>query len=79
VTIGVGDLTEMPQRANNPAKLAAKDAAPRDLHDLVAEIQSEEIREAIAACKGNKKMAAAKLGISRSFLYKKLAELDRSQ
>jgi transcriptional regulator with PAS, ATPase and Fis domain len=79
-TIGVGDLSEMPQRTSKPAKSFAMDeAAPRDLHDLVAEIQSEEIRDAIAACKGNKKMAAAKLGISRSFLYKKLAELDRAQ
>lgn len=79
-TIGAGDLTEMPRRFAEPAKLTTKSKnAPRDLHDLVAEIQSEEIREAIVACKGNKKMAAAKLGISRSFLYKKLAELDRAQ
>jgi transcriptional regulator with PAS, ATPase and Fis domain len=80
MTIGVGDLTEMPQRAAKSAKPVVRDdAAPRDLRDLVSEIQSEEIRDAIAVCKGNKKMAAAKLGISRSFLYKKLAELDRVQ
>ncbi|MET1045478.1 MAG: sigma 54-interacting transcriptional regulator [Hyphomicrobium sp.] len=81
VTIGVGDLSEMPRRDVRPAlKPAARDdAAPRDLHGLVADIQNEEIREAISACKGNKKMAAERLGISRSFLYKKLAEFDRAQ
>ncbi|MDO9441556.1 MAG: sigma-54 dependent transcriptional regulator [Beijerinckiaceae bacterium] len=81
VTIGVGDLSEMPRRDVRPSAkpMARDDGGPRDLHGLVADIQNEEIREAIAACKGNKKMAAEKLGISRSFLYKKLAELDRAQ
>jgi len=77
--IGAGDLSEMPQRMGKLPQLpVTDDAAPRDLKDIVSEIQSEEIRDAIVACKGNKKKAAAVLGISRSFLYKKLAEMDRA-
>ena len=80
VTIGVADLSEMPRRHTSPPKSVVREGGGlRDLHGLIADIQNEEIREAIAACKGNKKMAAAGLGISRSFLYKKLAELDRAQ
>lgn len=80
ITIRVEDLTEMPQRPVQRTKPVApvEQAPPRDLKNLVAEIQNEEIREAIAVCNGNKKQAAAALGISRSFLYKKLAEIDRA-
>ena len=43
---------------------------------MISEVQNEQIRQAIAACGGNKKKAAANLGISRSFLYKRLAEIE---
>jgi len=36
------------------------------------------IRDALQRFEGNKKKAAEYLGISRSHLYKKLAELDAS-
>ena len=48
------------------------------LKSAIAELQNEQIREAIAACGGNKRKAAASLGISRSFLYKKLAEIGET-
>ena len=44
---------------------------------MISEIQNEQIKEAIAACGGNKKKAAANLGISRSFLYKRLVEIEQ--
>ena len=58
-----------------PPPIAPRDLPSRDLKNVVAELKNEQIREAIAACGGNKKKAAALLGISRSFLYKKLAEM----
>lgn len=77
VMVRVEDLSEMPQRVHKPAKPTPRDSQPRDLKNVISEIQNEEIKEAIAACGGNKKKAAASLGISRSFLYKKLAEIDQ--
>ena len=38
-------------------------------------VQNELIRDAMIRCKGNKKRVAEVLGISRSYLYKKLAEI----
>lgn len=77
--IGVRDLSDMPPRMQEiPKPPLTSHTTPRELKAIVSDIQSEEIREAIAACNGNKKKAAAVLGISRSFLYKKLAEIDRA-
>jgi transcriptional regulator with PAS, ATPase and Fis domain len=73
VTIRIDDLSEMPQRSPKLQRSVQRNSQPRDLKNVVSEVQNEEIREAIAACGGNKKKAAASLGISRSFLYKKLA------
>jgi DNA-binding NtrC family response regulator len=70
----------MPKREYAPYKAAV--TAPRqttqlrELKNVVAELQNEQIRDAIAACGGNKRKAAASLGISRSFLYKKLLEIS---
>jgi transcriptional regulator with PAS, ATPase and Fis domain len=77
VMLRVDDLSEMPQRRQAAAREALKESSSRELKNVIAEIQKEEISEAIAACGGNKKKAAARLGISRSFLYKKLAEIDQ--
>lgn len=78
--IGVQDLSDMPQRAPTMARPPmAQEAPQRELKYIVSDILNEEIREAITACKGNKKKAAATLGISRSFLYKKLAEMERAR
>jgi transcriptional regulator with PAS, ATPase and Fis domain len=71
------DLSEMPKREFASAKAPPQQQAspPKELKSAIAELQNEQIREAIAACGGNKRKAAASLGISRSFLYKKLAEI----
>ena len=79
VTISVEDLSQMPERlGSSPPSITPRDTQSRDLKNVVAELQNEQIKEAIAAC-GNKKKAAARLGISRSFLYKKLAEMGEAQ
>jgi transcriptional regulator with PAS, ATPase and Fis domain len=75
VSVRPEDLSIAPHGLPRPLK-RPQGRQPRDLKNVVAELQNEEIREAIAANKGNKKKAAASLGISRSFLYKKLAEID---
>jgi transcriptional regulator with PAS, ATPase and Fis domain len=78
VSVRAEDLSITPQSLLRPSKRPQGDQQPRDLKNVVAEVQNEEIKEAIAANKGNKKKAAASLGISRSFLYKKLAEIDQA-
>lgn len=76
VTVGIEDLSQMPPRTGATAPpTTPRDIQSRDLKNVVAELQNVQIKEAIVACGGNKKKAAALLGISRSFLYKKLAEM----
>jgi transcriptional regulator with PAS, ATPase and Fis domain len=41
----------------------------------VGEVEEQLIRAAMVKCRGNKKQAAAELGISRSYLYKRLGQL----
>ena len=43
-----------------------------DLQTALSRIEDNLIREALVRCKGNKKRVAEELGISRSYLYKKL-------
>jgi len=78
-TIGIQDLSEVPQRSLKMPGLvpvAAQAPESRELKKVISDIQNEQIKEAILACGGNKKRAAAILGISRSFLYKKLAAIE---
>jgi transcriptional regulator with PAS, ATPase and Fis domain len=77
VSIRVDDLSVTPRGLLRSSNRPRGDKEPRDLKNVVAEVQIEEIKEAIAVNKGNKKKAAASLGISRSFLYKKLAEINQ--
>jgi DNA-binding NtrC family response regulator len=44
----------------------------RGLHNMLDQVETKLIREALARNKGNKKRVAEELGISRSYLYKKL-------
>lgn len=49
--------------------------AASSMHAAVGEIESHLIRQTLAQYGGNKKRTAEVLGISRSYLYKKLAEM----
>jgi len=75
IRIGVEDLSQVPQRSQNLPGPKVQPDRPRELKHVISEVQNEQIKEAITACGGNKKKAAANLGISRSFLYKRLAEM----
>jgi transcriptional regulator with PAS, ATPase and Fis domain len=76
VMIGVEDLSDLPRRSQSASGPTVQPNRQRELKHVVSEVQNEQIREAIATCGGNKKKAAANLGISRSFLYKRLAEIE---
>ena len=41
----------------------------------VEQVEEQMIRQAMARVNGNKKRVAAELGISRSYLYKRLAQM----
>src|SRR5262249_49451845 len=75
--IGIHDLSEVPRRTQSLPAAPGPTPRPRELKHVISEIQNEQIKEAIMACGGNKKRAAANLGISRSFLYKRLAEIEQ--
>lgn len=49
-----------------------------NLQNAIAKVEDDLIREALVRCKGNKKRVAEELGISRSYLYKKLGVPDGS-
>ena len=63
---GVRDITPaIPRRPPAPER-------PETLKDAIDQLEATLIQEAMRSFSGNKKRVAAKLGISRSYLYKKL-------
>jgi transcriptional regulator with PAS, ATPase and Fis domain len=81
-TIKVHDLTEVKSvpRAEAPPTSAVSDATtPADgLRSILDKVENKGIRDALARHKGNKKKAAESLGISRSYLYRKLSEMNEA-
>ncbi len=65
-------------REISPADAAGFPTELPNVHEAKARIELGMIRDALQRFEGNKKKAAEYLGISRSHLYKKLAELDAS-
>jgi transcriptional regulator with PAS, ATPase and Fis domain len=68
------DLDDMPGEAVNATVPEASSATT--IRETVGNMEYALIREALDRHKGNKKKVAAELGISRSYLYKKLGEMS---
>ncbi|HSW17687.1 MAG TPA: sigma 54-interacting transcriptional regulator [Ramlibacter sp.] len=58
-----------------PAPLAAGPREPMRVSSAVEQVEAQMIRQALTTYHGNKKRVAAELGISRSYLYKRLAQM----
>ena len=58
-----------------PAPLSVPASGATTIRETVGNVELALIREALQKHKGNKKRVAEELGISRSYLYKKLAEM----
>jgi transcriptional regulator with PAS, ATPase and Fis domain len=68
------DIETLEQRAAAPAPAAAGQPATT-IRATFGNVEQALIREALQRHNGNKKRVAEELGISRSYLYKKLAEM----
>ncbi|MFG1347966.1 sigma 54-interacting transcriptional regulator [Xanthobacter autotrophicus DSM 431] len=68
------DLDDMPEEAVSSAVPEASSVTT--IRETVGSMEYALIREALDRHKGNKKKVAAELGISRSYLYKKLGEMS---
>ena len=75
-TIEVHDLSEIRDAAPVHKIDRAPDLATDDLRTAINEVEISGIKDALTRFKGNKKKAAESLGISRSYLYKKLALMN---
>ncbi len=60
----------------NSADAQSPASTSQTIRDAVEDVEFKLIKEALARYDGNKKRAAQELGISRSYLYKKLAVLQ---
>jgi len=70
--------------ANQPVRIlgdgaphagASPGEEPMSVSSAVEQVEEQMIRQAMARVNGNKKRVAAELGISRSYLYKRLAQM----
>jgi transcriptional regulator with PAS, ATPase and Fis domain len=75
------DVTDLPKRLRYAADATAhprKPDLPIDLDELLANVEREVIRRAMARARGNKSKAAELLGLTRPRLYRRLQELGLS-
>ncbi|MCC6992819.1 MAG: sigma-54-dependent Fis family transcriptional regulator, partial [Acidobacteria bacterium] len=66
---------ELPEAASAGAERATLPGEPLRVCSAVGQVEENLIRQAMARFMGNKKRVAAELGISRSYLYKRLAQM----
>jgi len=59
--------------------LAVPNKGAVDMREAKERVESELIRDAMRRTGGNKKRVAEELGISRSYLYKRLSAMDDAQ
>ena len=82
IAIKVHDLTEAKAEPQIEPRTPAADTTvplPVDgLRSILDKVETKGIRDALVRSKGNKKKAAESLGISRSYLYRKLSEMNES-
>ena len=64
-----------PQVPSIPALAAEPGSEGFALKDCLQKVEDDLIQATMTRCRGNKKKVAEELGISRSYLYKKLAEI----
>lgn len=70
------DFRYMVSNMRKGAQIEHKPATDaKDLRAMIGSLEDEQIKSALQKFNGNKVKVAAQLGISRSYLYKKLAEL----
>ncbi|MCP4163831.1 MAG: PAS domain-containing protein [Deltaproteobacteria bacterium] len=72
----VSDLPIYLQERSKPVKISKSKSSELSLKNNIGEHETELILEALEATGGNKAKAARILGISRSWLYKKIAKID---
>ncbi len=81
-TIEPHDLSDLQEASAVPRIERAIHPVNDTLRSAISEVENSGIKDALTRFKGNKKKAAESLGISRSYLYKKLAvmkEFDTSE
>jgi transcriptional regulator with PAS, ATPase and Fis domain len=80
IHIEFADLTgDLPMYGAGEASVVALEpagAGPMRVSSAVGQVEEQMIRQAMSRNHGNKKRVAVELGISRSYLYKRLAQME---
>lgn len=68
-------LVAAPAQSASPSAAPGAPRQPMRVSSAVEQVEEQLIRQAMAKFNGNKKRVATELGISRSYLYKRLAQI----